>query len=99
VPLIRVEAEKKLEFVKKNGAGPEAMKVNVSTSFLVERTGDGRKVMKVYALAMNPQGLPMVLGEAVLDVPNLDIGKVLAAGIAQMIAQQGPEITLAKPSL
>ena len=51
--------------------------------------------MKVYALAMNPQGLPMVLGEAVLDVPNLDIAKVLSAGIAQMIAQQPPEIVRA----
>jgi hypothetical protein len=76
-----------MELVK-NGAAV----TRVSTSFMVERTGDGRKVMKVYAIATGEGSMPVVIGEAVLNVPNVEVAQILQSGIAEMIKRQPAEI-------
>lgn len=35
---------------------------------------------------------PTVIGEATLDVPNLEVAKILLAGLAEMLNKQPPEI-------
>ncbi len=43
-------------------------------------------------------GAPTVIGEATMEVPNLEIARLLVAGISEMLAKQPPEIILAKPA-
>jgi hypothetical protein len=101
--------------ISKNGAAPAANLV--TTSWIRERTSEGRSRFTLYAIvtpvqqhphSLNPSlpragerdlevhprmaAAPMVVGQAVIDVPNLEIAKLLAAGIGEMIAKQGPEI-------
>ena len=35
---------------------------------------------------------PTVIGEATLDVPNLEVAKILLAGLTEMLNKQPPEI-------
>ena len=37
-------------------------------------------------------GGPTVIGEATLDVPNLEVAKILLAGLTEMLNKQPPEI-------
>ena len=41
-------------------------------------------------------GGPTVIGEAVLEVPNLEVAKILLAGLNEMLTKQPPEILQVK---
>jgi hypothetical protein len=77
--------------IAKNGAMPaQAM---VSISWVRDDFASGRRRYKAYAMARPVNGgNPTVIGEAVLEVPNLEIAKVLHAALGEMLAKQPPEI-------
>jgi hypothetical protein len=41
-------------------------------------------------------GAPTVIGEATLEVPNLEVAKILHAALGEMLAKQPPEIVVAR---
>jgi hypothetical protein len=91
-----------------NGKAPApATSGALTTCWRLERTPEGRKKFIVRAIytpllqAVNSQidqsrprmaGAPVVVGDAELDVPNLEILKILHMGIGEMLAKQPPEI-------
>jgi hypothetical protein len=43
-------------------------------------------------------GVPTVIGEATLEVPNLEVAKILHAALGEMLAKQPPEIVTVQPT-
>ncbi|MBV8056082.1 MAG: hypothetical protein JOZ29_17410 [Deltaproteobacteria bacterium] len=41
-------------------------------------------------------GPPTVIGEATIEVPNLEVARMLHAAIGEMLSKQGPEILTVK---
>ena len=75
----------------KNGAMPQATMVSIS--WVRDDFANGRRRYKAFAMARpTGGGNPTVIGEAVLEVPNLEIAKVLHAALGEMLAKQPPEI-------
>lgn len=79
-----------------NTASPQGI---VTTSWVRDDLGNGRKRYKLYAMhipidpaTMQLAGSPMVIGDAALEVPNLEIAKFLLAGLTEMINKQPVEI-------
>src|SRR5262249_46388596 len=54
--------------------------------------------MRTALHAQHPRlaGGPTVIGEATLEVPNLEVAKILLAGLNEMLAKQPPEILQVK---
>jgi hypothetical protein len=42
-------------------------------------------------------GAPAVVGEAQIEVPNLEVAKILLAGLTEMLQKQAPEVVTVKP--
>jgi hypothetical protein len=90
--------------VTKNGGAPAANLL--TTSWMRERTSEGPSRFTLYAMMTPVQqavnsieqahprmaGAPMVVGQAVIDVPNLEIAKLLLAGLNEMLSKQPSEI-------
>ena len=75
--------------ITKNGAGPATM---VSISWARDDFANGRRRYKAFAMARPSNGNPAVIGEAVLEVPNLEIAKILHGALGEMLAKQPAEI-------
>ncbi len=73
-----------------NGAPPRTL---LSISWMRDDFANGRRRYKAYAMA-RPEagGNPAVIGEATLEVPNLDVAKVLHSALGEMLARQPPEL-------
>ncbi len=71
------------------GAGAAPHRTHqVTGCWRIERGQDGRWRPRVFLIA----DASVVIAEAVLDFPTLEAGRVLAATIGNMLAQQPPEI-------
>ena len=79
--------------ITKNGAPPTMM---VSISWVRDDFANGRRRYKAYAI-MTGNGNPTVIGEAVLEVPNLEVAKILQSAMGEMLAKQPVEILQVKP--
>lgn len=66
--------------------------LKISTSWLRTDSVNGRKTLKVYAIAQPENGGPIVVADATLDVPSMDIAQILLGGIGETLAKQPPEI-------
>ena len=75
----------------KNGNVPTAL---VSISWNRDDFANGRRRYKAYAMSRVNGGNSIVIGETVLEVPNLEVAKVLHAAIGEMLAKQPPEIQI-----
>jgi hypothetical protein len=72
-----------------NGAAPAAARTHqVTGCWRIERGTDGRWRPRVFLIADGS----VVIAEASLDFPTLEAGRVLAATIGNMLAQQPLEI-------
>jgi hypothetical protein len=84
-----------MELTKNGGAPKPAM---VSISWIRDDFSNGRRRYKAYAMMTgggNPN--PTVIGEATLEVPNLEVAKILQAAMGEMLAKQPLEIIQVKP--
>jgi hypothetical protein len=81
--------------ITQNGAPHRAM---ITTSWARDDYANGRRRYKLYAMA-KPEtgGSALVIGEAVLEVPNLEVAKIVVSGLTEMLVKQGPEILQVKP--
>ena len=80
----------------KNGSAPAAAAL-VSISWIRDDFANGRRRYKAYAMMTgggNPN--PTVIGEATLEVPNLEIAKILQSAMGEMLAKQPVEIIQVK---
>lgn len=76
--------------ILKNGTAPRAL---VSISWVRDDFANGRRRYKAYAMSrVDGGGNPAVIGEAILEVPNLEVAKILHAAMGEMLAKQPPEI-------
>jgi hypothetical protein len=75
--------------ILKNGTPPRAL---VSISWVRDDFVNGRRRYKAYAMSRVDGGNPAVIGEAILEVPNLEVAKILHAAMGEMLAKQPPEI-------
>jgi len=71
----------------------------VSISWVRDDFANGRRRYKAYAMSrVTSVGNPAVIGEAMLEVPNLEVAKILHAAMGEMLAKQPAElITLSRP--
>lgn len=79
--------------ITNNGAPPAAM---VSISWVRDDFANGRRRYKAFAMARQGGANPAVIGEAILEVPNLEVAKILHAAMGEMLAKQPPEILQVK---
>jgi hypothetical protein len=99
-----------------NGKAPALAGALVTTSWVRDDYGNGRRRYKLYAQhvpllqaaaadmqlgVLHPRlaGAALVIGELTLEVPKLEVAKLLAAGLQEMLAKQPPEIVQVKSSL
>jgi len=94
--------------ITRNGAPPAALQpAMVTSSWMREDLPNGRRRFRLYAMqvpVMRPEpqdmqtrahrlaGNPAVIGEATIDVMNLEVARILHAAIGEMLAKQPPEI-------
>jgi hypothetical protein len=65
----------------------------ISISWQRDDFANGRRRYKAYAVTrLNGGGNPVVIGEAALEVPNLEVAKIIHAAMGEMLAKQPPEI-------
>jgi len=74
----------------------------IATSWVRDQFANGRKRFKVYAMHVPVTqvalaGAPAVIGEASIEVPNLEVARILHAAVGQMLQAQPPEILSAAP--
>jgi hypothetical protein len=75
--------------ITNNGSAPTAV---VSISWVRDDFANGRRRYKAFAVARQSGANPTVIGEAVLEVPNLEVAKILQAAMGEMLAKQPVEI-------
>ena len=87
--------------ITRNGAPPGT--ALVTTSWVRDDYANGRRRYKTFAMQLTqelgPRGMqtvPVVIGEAQLEVPNIEVAKILHAALGQMLAKQPPELALVK---
>jgi hypothetical protein len=79
--------------ISKNGGAPQ--QAIVSISWMRDDFANGRRRYKAYAMSRTTSvGNPAVIAEAVLEVPNLEVAKILHAAMGEMLAKQPPEIAI-----
>lgn len=77
--------------ITKNGASPQAQMLSIS--WVRDDFASGRRRYKAFAMARpSGGGNPAVIGEAVLEVPNLEVAKIIHSALGEMLAKQPPEI-------
>jgi hypothetical protein len=90
--------------ITKNGA-PQPAAAMITTSWMRDDFANGRCRFRLYAMhvptmqaAANARlaGAPTVIGEATLEAPNLDVARILLAGLNEMLNKQPPEILQVK---
>ena len=80
--------------ITKNGSTSTMM---LSISWMRDDFANGRRRYKAYAISRpGGGGNPAVIGEAMLEVPNLDVAKILHTALGEMLAKQPPEILQVK---
>ena len=79
--------------ITKNGGGPQAV---VSISWVRDDFASGRRRYKAFAMSRIGGGNPAVIGEASVEVPNLEVAKILHAAMGEMLSKQPPEILQVK---
>jgi hypothetical protein len=75
--------------IHKNGAPHQMM---VSISWVRDDFTNGRRRYKAFVMSRPSGGNPAVIGEASVEVPNLEVSKILHAAMGEMLAKQPPEI-------
>lgn len=75
----------------KNGNAPMAM---VNISWVRDDFANGRRRYKAYAMSRVDGSNPVVIGEASIEVPSLEVAKIIHAAMAEMLAKQPPEIQI-----
>ena len=76
----------------KNGNAPHMAMVSIS--WVRDDFANGRRRYKAYAMTRVDGGNPTVVGEATVEVPNLEIAKILHAAMGEMLSKQPPEIQI-----